>query len=457
MASLTAPAIQLTEYQQAWVNDKSRFKIALKARQTGFSFAVALEVVLDAVERKTTWVLLSRGERQSKELMEKVAMHSRAIGVACEELETTFRIDDRDIKQLEVRYPNGSRVIGLPANPDTARGFSGNVVLDEFAFHADSRKIWTALYPTITRGYKIRVISTPNGKAGKFYDLWMDQSGIWSKHEVDIYTAKAQGMDVDIEELRAGVESEDDWLQEYCCVFLDEGGALLTYEMINALEDDRASLDLPEPFEPIGDLYLGVDIGRKRDLTVLWLQELVGDVLWTRAVIPLHRAPFRVQREQLYSLLSLPRLRRCCIDETGIGMQLAEEAVEAFGTYRVEPVTFTEATKAEMALSLYRKAEDRLLRIPHDDRIRRDLNSVRKVTSASGRVRYVAERTQDGHADYFWALALAVHAADVPYQPVEYESVIRRRFLPSGGVAGVPAGVHGRPARDPVWSGRGAW
>ncbi|MHC1760407.1 MAG: terminase family protein [Negativicutes bacterium] len=63
-------------------------------------------------------------------------------------------------------------MIGLPANPDTARGFSGNVVLDEFAFHRDSRKIWTALYPTITRGYKIRIISTPNGKSGKFYELW---------------------------------------------------------------------------------------------------------------------------------------------------------------------------------------------------------------------------------------------------------------------------------------------
>ena len=32
------------------------------------------------------------------------------------------------------------------ANPDTARGFSANVFLDEFAFHKDSREIWKALF-----------------------------------------------------------------------------------------------------------------------------------------------------------------------------------------------------------------------------------------------------------------------------------------------------------------------
>lgn len=426
-------AIQLTEYQKRWVEDKSRFKIALKARQTGFSFAVALEVVLDAVEHRTLWVLLSRGERQSKELMEKVAMHARAIGVACQELETTFQIDDKDFKQLEIRFPNGSKVIGLPANPDTARGFSGNVVLDEFAFHADSRKIWTALYPTITRGYKIRVISTPQGKSNKFYNLWMDDTGTWSKHRVDIYQAKEQGMDVDIEELRKGVESEDDWLQEFCCEFLDEADSLLPYEMINNCEDDRATTELPEDYEPQGDLYLGVDIGRKRDLTVIWLCEVLGDVFWTRAVKELTKTPFRVQRQELFWYLSLPRMRRACIDSTGLGMQLAEEAQERYG-YLVEPVTFTPAVKQELAVTQRRKFEDRLVRIPARREIREDLHSVKKVTTAAGNIRYDAERSESGggHADRFWALALALHAGTNPPGRPEYESVAKRRAVVKG-------------------------
>ncbi len=424
--------VQLTTYQQRWVQDKSRFKIALKARQTGFSFAVALEVVLDALARKTTWVLLSRGERQSKELMEKVTQHARAIGIAAEELEATFEAGDAVYKQLEVRFPNGSRIIGLPANPDTARGFSGNVVLDEFAFHADSRKIWTALYPTITRGYMIRVISTPNGKTGKFYDLWSGKDSRWSKHETDIYQAKAEGLDLDIDELRAGCESEDDWQQEYCCQFIDAAGSLLTYDLIDSCEDAGATILLPEDFEPEGDLFLGMDIGRKRDLSVIWLDELLGDVFWTRAVKVIEKAPFRIQRQELYWFLSLPRLRRACIDATGIGAQLAEEAVERFGS-RVEAVPFTEASKQEMALNMKQKFEDRQSRIPIDRVIREDIHSVKKITTAAGNVRYDADRNEHGHADRFWAKALALHAGQTDFGgPIKYQSIAHRRFRRKG-------------------------
>jgi phage FluMu gp28-like protein len=42
--------------------------------------------------------------------------------------------------------------------------------------------------------------------------------------------------------------------------------------------------------------------------------------------------------------------------------------------------------------------------------IRADLRSVTKQTTEAGNIRFTAERTPDGHADRFWALALAVHA-----------------------------------------------
>jgi len=34
----------------------------------------------------------------------------------------------------------------------------------------------------------------------------------------------------------------------------------------------------------------------------------------------------------------------------------------------------------------------------------------------------VAESTPDGHADRFWALALAIHAASNPSAPIDYMS-----------------------------------
>ena len=394
---------------------------------------MALEVVLDAVEHKTLWVLLSRGERQSKELMDKVSTHAKAIGHVCDVLESAFRIDDRDYKMLEVTLPNGSRIIGLPANPDTARGFSGNVVLDEFAFHRDGRKIWTALYPTITRGYKIRIISTPNGKSGKFYELWSGDNR-WSKHEVDIYTAVKDGLPIDIEELREGCDGEDDWLQEYCCEFLDEASAFLTFELITGCENDEmTSLELPEFFNPSGDLFLGMDIGRKKDLSVIWLWEKLADVFVTRAVQELKRMKFRDQKSILYEYLSLPRLRRACIDNTGIGANLAEDAMLDFGKSRVEEVTFTSAAKGEMAINMHQVFEDKLARIPISKNIRSDLHSVKKIVTAANNIRYDADRNENGHADRFWAAGLGLHAGQTSFSgPVEYQSAQRRRLIRKG-------------------------
>src|SRR5438034_1737018 len=163
-------ALELLPYQRRWVEDNSPLKIVVKGRQTGFSFAATLRAVLKCLERRTTWVLLSKGERQSRLLMEKVHEHIQSCGIVAQACESTF-FEGAAIKQLEVRFPNGSVIYGLPANPDTARGYSGHVTLDEFAFHLDADKIYAALYPTITRGYSLEVISTPNGQQGKFFDL----------------------------------------------------------------------------------------------------------------------------------------------------------------------------------------------------------------------------------------------------------------------------------------------
>ena len=164
------PALQLLPFQQRWVEDHSPLKIVVKARQIGYSFAASIRALLECLKRKTTWIFLSKGERQSRLLMEKVQEHVQSCGILARACESTF-FEGTLIKQLEVRFANGSVIYGLPANPDTARGYSGNVTLDEFAFHSDADKIYTALFPTITRGYCLEVISTPNGQQGKFYEI----------------------------------------------------------------------------------------------------------------------------------------------------------------------------------------------------------------------------------------------------------------------------------------------
>jgi phage FluMu gp28-like protein len=401
-------ALKLYGYQQRWVTDDSRFKIGLWSRQSGKSFAIALEAVLDAVKTGANWVILSAGERQSKELMEKAKMHTEAMSLAASNLEVDF-FADAQTKQLSIVLPNRARIIGLPANPDTARGFSANVALDEFAFHKDSFKIWTALYPTITRGFKLRVASTPQGKSNQMYKLWSADNG-YAKHFTDIYTAVKDGLSVDVEELRKGLDDEEAWAQEYECKFLDEATAFLTYDLIAACESEQATTVMPEAAK--GVFYAGIDIGRKRDLTVIWLVEQLGDVFVTRAVIELEKTPFPEQRDFMTRLFSQVRPSRVCVDYTGMGGPITEDLQKAFGSAAVEAVQFTLQVKSDLAMRTRKLFEDHRVRIPVDNKIRNDLHSVKKTVTSAGNIRFDAERTKDGHADRFWALSLALMATD---------------------------------------------
>jgi phage FluMu gp28-like protein len=127
-------------------------------------------------------------------------------------------------------------------------------------------------------------------------------------------------------------------------------------------------------------------------------------------MICLEKQKFETQEAVLYELLSLPALRRACIDRTGIGFQFVERAQQRFGQYKVEAVNFTAPVKEELAYPVRAAFEDRSVRIPNEGKVRSDLRSIRKETTAAGNVRFAADRGPNGHADRFWALALALHA-----------------------------------------------
>ena len=416
----------LYPYQKRWLDDTARFKIGMFARQTGKTFTTTLEIAEDLIDaevtsRRTRWVILSRGERQAREAMEEgLKLHLRAMNVGFEAFTDDFRLSDNTVvKSLEVVTKNGSRVTALPANPDTARGFSANVFLDEFAFHADSRKIWTALFPVISKpGLKLRVVSTPNGKGNRFYELMTSpESAGWSKHTVDIYQAVAEGLPRNIEELKAGCGDEDAWAQEYELKWLDEASAWLSYDLINAAENDHAGLFENYTGDPC---YVGVDIGRRHDLFVIAVLEKVGDVLWTREIIERKGATFAEQDFLLDDVMARYRVLRVCMDQTGMGEKPVEDAKARHGSTRVEGVLFTGTNKLTLATLGKEAFEDRRIRIPISDALRSDLHKLQKVSGPTGAPRFVAESDNTGHADRTWALFLAVNAASSPRMDYGY-------------------------------------
>ena len=387
----------LMPYQRRWVEDTSRFKIGLWSRQTGKSFATACESVLDCNAQpkgnSDLWVVLSAGERQALEWMEKAKKWTD---------------------------------VAIPANPDTARGYSANLVLDEFAIHEKPFDIWAAIYPSITNPLsgkkKLRIVSTPKGRGNKFADLW-EHNEKYSKHKVTIEDAVRMGLPIDIEELKAGVDDPDIWAQEYMCEFIDNTSVLLPYEMIGKCESEKIADDGSSP------IYVGMDIGRQKDLSVIVTAVKLGDVLAVIDVTELKRMPFNDQLDVLLSKCGISfggrpssinfanRVKKVCIDSTGIGAMLAEEATR-IGGGKFEGVQFNVATKGEMYGLMRRKFEERSIRIPVSRDFREDLHAVQRVVSTGGNVTYSAPRNADGHSDRASALALCCRAASAaPYVP----------------------------------------
>jgi phage FluMu gp28-like protein len=156
-------------------------------------------------------------------------------------------------------------------------------------------------------------------------------------------------------------------------------------------------------------LYLGVDVARKHDLCVFDLGEKIGDVVWDRVRLELKDRSFSEIKSELYRLLRLPQVRRCCLDATGLGLQLAEEARADFG-WKLEPIVFTAPVKEELAFGLRTAIQERKVRLVPDDKLRADLRGIRKEVTLSGNIRFLGE-SPDSHCDRFWAKALRQHAA----------------------------------------------
>lgn len=409
------PAVPLFGFQRRWFLDRARFKLGKFARQTGKTFTTTLEIVDDGFEhelngQRTRWVILSRGERQAKEAMDEgIKRHAQAYQLAITDFGETQYVAASGVsyRALELALPGGSRITALPANPDTARGFSSNVFLDEFAFHKDSNAIWKALFPVISAGWKLRITSTPNGKSGKFYELDTAEDDTWSRHVVDIYQAVADGLPRNIDELRAGIADEDAWAQEFELRYLDEASAWLSYELITSCEDDQAG---KRELYQGGPCFVGRDIGRRHDLHVIWVAELIGDVLWERERIEQKRATFAEMDMAFDEVMSHYNVARACIDQTGMGEKVVEDAQRRYGG-RIEGVLFTAPSKLIMATQGKERFEDRTVRIPLGDvPLRADLHKLRKVSGPTGVPRFVAERDDD-HADRTWAIFLGINAA----------------------------------------------
>jgi phage FluMu gp28-like protein len=442
------------QYQIDWLRDKSPVKIWQKSRRIGATYVQSFEDVYDILTNKdipTVW-FSSADISAAKEYILYCAQWAKIIDAGARDLGEAVLESEKDVKGFQITFANGKRIIALSSNPKAFRSKGGKVVLDEFAHHEDAVALWKAAKPSVTWGYPLRILSTHNGKNALFYKFIerIEKGKLqWSLHTTDIFRAANDGLvakvlrlngrkatDTEISQWLKAQEADcfdnTTWLEEFCCIPVDEASAFMSYEKIASCESDTALWDDGASPEVLGSLYIGMDVARKHDLTVIWIIEKLGDMCYTRKVITLKNMKFSDQKEILYGWLKHPKMRRCCIDKTGLGMQLAEEAEQLFGKLRIEGVMFTATIKEEMAYKLNSAMEDKAFIIPADHDVREDFHSIRKVSTSSGNIRFdVAKSDTHGHADRFWAAALAKFATEDGSGPV---FIVSKKVRPVSGI-----------------------
>lgn len=418
-------------YQQRWIKDQARLKICRKGRQIGLSYADSYDTVRKVApkEAKLPVFVSSRDMVQAKQYLNYCKRWARVLNYAAEDLGEVLFDKDKDLTAFELRFGNSLSIYSLSSSPDAIAGKTGHIKLDEFALHKDQRELYRIAKPATQWGGQISIISTHRGTATVFNEIIrsIEEEGNrmgWSLHSIPIQTAVEEGIverinqasganetrEAFLKRLRDECIDEEQWLQEYCCIPADDGAAFISFEMITACEDAGARKNFDYLLDAKNPLYVGVDFGRKKDLTVIDVEEKVGDVMWERLRLELDRKSFTEQEHELWRILELPQVKRACLDATGLGMQMAERAKERFG-WKIEEVMFTGPVKEELAFPLRAAHEDRTLRYSADGKLRADLRGIKKETTAAGNIRFIGE-SEDSHCDRFWAKALALHAAN---------------------------------------------
>ncbi len=487
--------VKFRKYQSpVFLDRQSGILILHWSRQIGKSYTLAawaVDRLLSQLQRYNSWLItvLSNSRDNGAEFVIKCQDVCNKMGLAMEKPAqvvgdaAVYNVQDDspnilyENMRMEVRITlivDGRQRIGrikvLAANPRTARGFSGDLILDEFAFHEDSGAIWEAAEPILSSNQEFlcRIASTGNGKQNMFYRMsagdgpndgtvFESASGFrvsrvtrteaW-KMGVKVFDPKDR-KPITPEQARARSLDKRAYDQNYECRFNDENMALLTNELISAAERDGITIDeqfwspasIARMFRAEGGLYVGNDIGRNRDLSVVCVLESAGNKLRVIGMLRMSGMRGPAQLEQLKVVCKLPKFRAYEGDMTGLGTFFIEFLQDAFDRNRIRGVNFAttepisdrlrnDGKKGEtarvteiMASDVLSVFEDRSIEIPRDQELRDDLVKPEKITSPGGRVSIAAVRDEAGHADHFWSLALAVRASKAAGQPFAYKSV----------------------------------
>lgn len=255
---------------------------------------------------------------------------------------------------------------------------------------------------------------TPNGKSHWTYKRFIEEP----LPGTEIFSARTMDAPHLSDEVKATIlAAHSDRLarQELEGEFLDDIGNLLTYEQIASCFDN-AALWRGEWPSLTGPLYIGFDVGRSNNLSVIWTWERVGDVAWCRECFVMRGVSYEQQKEEIARRASHRRVVKVAVDSGLAGKSIVDFLAPRIKSKLID-VQFTQHRMGEMAMGLANAIELRSVRLPsptnEDDTVASDFLLVGHPTKSQNGWRLEASKVRESsdgcHADRFWAAALGLH------------------------------------------------
>jgi phage FluMu gp28-like protein len=425
--------LKVEDYQLAFLRSKANYRCVEKARQVGYSWLFACEALARAHLRDTyTGVFVSYNLADAKE---KIAycqqMH--------DELPLEYQKKRITDSKLELAFQSNNasrRVSRIISNPSKApRGKKGDIYLDELAHCTNDREIYKGSTALILRSSsQLSTASSPLGRRGIFWEIarqevqaypsyWRQSVPWWlcsflckdtataSKVAPTMATHDRVAMfgKKNIKEQFASLLLED-FQQEFEVLYSDETLTFFPYDLIlpNTSDDVVLFDDITELAGLVkGRVVIGYDVGRKRDYSAMAVcEEMKNGSLVLRMMREFDKVPFAQQESACRVVLDTLPVARFSIDNNGIGMMLAENLHADYP--QVIPEDFTTPSKEMWCTDLKIRFQKHTMELPKDRDLTAQIHSIKKSVTSGGRVTFDADRdAARGHADKFWALALA--------------------------------------------------
>lgn len=464
-AELEGKPLILEDYQVKYLLDDSTFKITNKCRQAGGSLMVALKKMYRAYRipnYRCDIVSINL-----KEAIDKIRYIRKIHDSLPERYRIPLTIDNATMIGFHDRA-NQSVVNSLAASAGV-RGGRKEMVFDEFAHIMLAEDLLYAAAPAILNGdLTLDVLSTPHGNLDSFSKIWHNEPNDRGERQFDMfahhkfiwcdvrrfvregtfeqcqhvwYNELHENMDY-MEQLVRQFASDrlmffyhwypwNQFLQEFCGVFLDEATAFFTQALIQSclrppyakVETDEGTIEEKEFLDPWTErpsdnnnqVFMGIDYGEsdkdtdKTSIQILELDPRTGILKhrYSEVLNKNQHKDFPAQAKHIVDIAKRFRPTKVSADDTGLGRGINPFIRRDAPDLPFEEVNFNYVSKEEMVMNMKAKMEQGNLWIMQEDTaLQGQIRNIERKLSDTGRATYHGKP----HDDMFWAMALAAKA-----------------------------------------------